>query len=146
MALIEDIHQIISTYGTGRRIRSEKSTGGCTKKMHCPNRGKEMPMPRHIDAHRAENLLRMCGTYHRVISFDTVIDVLHDTQTADVVERKKGKWIWLSSTYDRTPCEMRFMCSECHHETIVHSNEMASPWENYCPVCGAEMTGGDGNE
>lgn len=53
-------------------------------------------------------------------------------------QRKKGKWIWLSSTYDRTPCEMRYMCSECHHETIVHSNEMASPWENYCPVCGAE--------
>lgn len=37
-------------------------------------------------------------------------------------ERKKGKWQWLSSTYDRTPCEMRYMCSECHHETILHSN------------------------
>lgn len=31
-----------------------------------------------------------------------------DTQTVDVVERKKGTWVWLSSTYDRIPCEMRY--------------------------------------
>ena len=54
-------------------------------------------------------------------------------------ERKKGKWVWLSSTYDRVPCEMRFMCSECHHETIVHTNGTSEPWENYCPNCGADM-------
>lgn len=55
--------------------------------------------------------------------------------------RKKGKWIWLSSTYDRNPCEMRYMCSVCHHETILHSNGLSYPWENYCANCGADMTG-----
>ena len=57
------------------------------------------------------------------------------------IERKKGKWQWLSSTYDRTPCEMRYMCSECHHETILHSNETSYPWEKFCPNCGADMRG-----
>ena len=51
-------------------------------------------------------------------------------------ERKRGKWQWLSSTYDRTPCERRFMCSSCHHETITHGSD---PWEKYCPNCGARM-------
>ena len=53
-------------------------------------------------------------------------------------ERKKGKWIWLSSTYDRVPCEMKFMCSECHHEVITHDSD---PWERFCPNCGADMRG-----
>lgn len=51
-------------------------------------------------------------------------------------ERKRGKWQWLSSTYDRTPCEMRFRCSSCHHETITHGSD---PWKKYCPNCGARM-------
>ena len=27
--------------------------------------------------------------------------------TSDRVNVAHGKWVWLSSTYDRTPCEMR---------------------------------------
>ena len=57
-------------------------------------------------------------------------------------ERKRGKWQWLSSTYDRVPCEMRFRCSECHHETICHNNNMSEPWEHFCPNCGADMREG----
>lgn len=67
-------------------------------------------------------------------------ELLNGLPTADP-ERKKGKWIWLSSTYDRTPCEMRFWCSECHHETIVHTSGTSDPWEHYCPNCGADMRG-----
>lgn len=58
---------------------------------------------------------------------------------ADVVEVKHGRWIWLSSTYDRTPCEKRYWCDKCHHEVITHGSE---PWEKYCPNCGARMDGG----
>lgn len=53
-----------------------------------------------------------------------------------IEERKKGKWVWLSSTYDRVPCEMRFMCSDCHHEVITHD---CRPWEKFCPNCGVQM-------
>ena len=49
---------------------------------------------------------------------------------------KHGRWQWISSTYDRIPCEMRYRCDKCHHETITHEHE---PWEKYCPNCGAKM-------
>ena len=48
---------------------------------------------RLIDAHRVENLLIMCGTYHGVIAYDTVISILHDVPTVDVPETNVGKWI-----------------------------------------------------
>jgi rubrerythrin len=51
---------------------------------------------------------------------------------------KEGEWIWLSSTYDRVPCEMRYWCSVCHHEEITHNDK---PWKHYCPNCGARMKG-----
>lgn len=47
-----------------------------------------------------------------------------------------GQWMWMSSTYDRIPCEIRYRCSECNHETITHN---APPWEKFCPNCGAKM-------
>ena len=49
----------------------------------------------------------------------------------------KGKWKWISCTTDRIPREVRYGCSECKHETIVHGDEL--PWEKYCPSCGARM-------
>ncbi len=58
---------------------------------------------------------------------------------ADVRPVAKAEWVWMSSTYDRTPCEMRYECSACHHETISHGHE---PWEKFCPNCGAKMDGG----
>ena len=51
-------------------------------------------------------------------------------------EVPKGKWVWVSSTFDRTPCEMRFRCSNCHRETITHGQK---PWGKFCPNCEAEM-------
>lgn len=51
---------------------------------------------------------------------------------------KEGEWRWLSSTYDRVPCEMRYWCSVCHHEEITHNDK---PWKRYCPNCGARMKG-----
>lgn len=38
---------------------------------------------RTVDAHRIENLLQMCGSYHGVIAYDTVIAVLHDVPTIE---------------------------------------------------------------
>lgn len=97
-------------------------------------------MPRYIDADAVKKFVFETGFY-----CDTdedkqyTAEIIDSFPTADVVERKRGKWIWLSSTYDRVPCEMRYMCSECHHETIIHSNEMSTPWEKFCPNCGADM-------
>ena len=62
--------------------------------------------------------------------------LIADAPTVEAVPVKHGRWQWISSTYDRTPCEMRYMCDKCRHETITHGHE---PWEKYCPNCGAKM-------
>ena len=51
---------------------------------------------RIVDAHRIENLLQMCGSYHGVIAYDTVISILHDVPTVDVPETNFGNWIPVS--------------------------------------------------
>lgn len=52
---------------------------------------------------------------------------------------KEGEWVWLSSTYDRVPCEVRYWCSVCHHEETTYNG--CKPLHKYCPNCGARMKG-----
>lgn len=64
--------------------------------------------------------------------FDDAIWDLDHSETADVVERKKGKWI-----RSRMPVTgaIEHRCSEC--DTPYY---MAFCFQmNYCPNCGAEM-------
>lgn len=68
-----------------------------------------------------------------------IVERIKAIPAADVRPVVKAKWVWLSSTYDRIPCEMRYECSACYHETISHGNK---PWEKFCPNCGAKMDGG----
>lgn len=56
---------------------------------------------RLIDAHRVENLLQMCGSYHGVIAYDTVISILHDVPTIDAPQ-------WISVT-ERLPEEKTYV-------------------------------------
>lgn len=65
------------------------------------------------------------------------IRVVEKSPTIDAELVRHGKWKWLSCTYDRVPREKEYECSECHHKTIVHGDDM--PWEKYCPNCGARM-------
>lgn len=65
-----------------------------------------------------------------------ITDLVNGIPAVDAAPVVHGKWIWMSSTFDRIPCEMRYRCSECHHETITH---VIDPWEDYCPHCGAKM-------
>ena len=62
--------------------------------------------------------------------------IIKEAPSEDVAPVIHGKWVWLSSTYDRNPCERRFWCSRCHHEVITHDSD---PWEKFCPNCGAKM-------
>ena len=70
-------------------------------------------------------------------------EALEMVPTVDAVPVRHGRWQWISSTYDRIPCEKRYWCSKCHHETITHDSE---PWERFCPNCGARMDGKDGDQ
>lgn len=68
--------------------------------------------------------------------FDKMIEPLN-AEVGNAEPVRHGKWKWLSCTYDRVPKEKEYECSECHHKTIVHGDDM--PWEKYCPNCGAKM-------
>ena len=103
-------------------------------------------MSRYIDADELIPLIRLGETNEYTelgvgrnggIAF--AIERIKQMPTADVRENVHGEWIWLSSTHDRIPCEMKFWCSVCHHEVIIHSSELSKPWENFCPNCGADM-------
>ena len=78
-------------------------------------------------------------TEEQCVQFRAMIDL---APTVDAVPVVHGRWQWISSTYDRIPCEKRYWCSKCHHETITHDSE---PWEKFCPHCGAKMDGKDGD-
>ena len=91
--------------------------------------GQKGKMMRLIDA---DKVLKH-KTDHDMIS----THLIYNAPTVDAVPVRHGKWKWLSCTYDRVPKEKEYECSNCHHKTIVHGDDM--PWEKYCPNCGAKM-------
>ena len=89
-------------------------------------------MKRLIDANA---LMRDIEQYH--LSDGKFQHWVEVQPTIDAEPVRHGKWKWLSCTYDRVPKEKEYECSECHHKTIVHGDDM--PWEKYCPNCGCRM-------
>lgn len=98
-------------------------------------------MARYIDADALKTIQSIQKADFN--SIKTIRGWIDDAPTADVRENTKAKWQWLSSTYDRTPCEMSFYCSNCHCQVITHN---MNPWEKFCPNCGADMRGGSEDE
>lgn len=69
------------------------------------------------------------GVFPIKIGFDAIVKVINDTPTADVVERKKGKW-----TYN-SPVTVK--CDQCGY---VIGDWDASEYA-FCPHCGSDMRG-----
>lgn len=100
-------------------------------------------MPRYIDADElkewVKNWLYKDRYYHngrvsRTILVTELYDILEQMPTANVVERKSGKWIWMGEKGDS-----RFMCSVCKSkENVPTCNGEPTIWW-YCPNCGADM-------
>ena len=88
-------------------------------------------MPRYVDV---EDAIYELERAFPVDDYGKIIRCISRTPTADVVERKIGKWIWMGEQGDS-----RFMCSVCKSKENVPTI-MGKPtvWE-YCPNCGAEM-------
>ena len=92
------------------------------------------------------DLISRCALFNKLATVQTLGEaygVIQGMETVDAVPVVHGKWEWISSTYDRIPCEKRYQCSKCHHETITHESD---PWEKFCPNCGAKMDGKDGEQ
>lgn len=90
---------------------------------------------------KGNDLISRCKLFNALAPVQTLGEaygVIQGMKTEDAVPVVHGQWEWISSTYDRTPCEKRYQCSKCHHETITHESD---PWEKFCPNCGARMEG-----
>ena len=89
--------------------------------------GKKNKTPRYIDANRLIDLATHEGAYGYVDVHD-----IYNAPTADVVERKKGKWI---EGEDPSCFGWDFIqCSACGYKR-TRDGEIF----DFCPNCGAEM-------
>lgn len=61
------------------------------------------------------------------------VDAIADIPAADVVERKHGKWLDVTTLDNEFIC---WVCSECRHG----ADFVYEPY-NFCPNCGAYMRG-----
>lgn len=86
-----------------------------------------MTMARYIDADAFRNTI-MCQPKNMGANY--VLELVSKAPTADVVERKTGKWI--NVFIDGLGLNgLEFECSECGKRSAGRTN--------YCAYCGAEM-------
>lgn len=70
----------------------------------------------------------MCGA----CPLGSAFDAIEELPTADVVERKKGKWKTVMLDHEAFGVRpTTFYCSECHQITTFRTF--------FCPNCGADM-------
>lgn len=98
-------------------------------------------MARYINADEAVNALKRWFKFpdynkgeKNIIA--CAITMLEEAPTADVVERKRGKWI-INESYIK--------CSNCKDMWSNDDIEMIKSF-NFCPNCGARMVRGDKDE
>ena len=74
-----------------------------------------------------------------VFTLASMNDSLKSIPAADVRPVVRGRW-----ELDRDPGEpWRYVCNICGEKT--KDTVMGKPRANFCPNCGADMRGGDGN-
>lgn len=106
-------------------------------------------MSRYIDADALIDRMKKDPLFTLVERYG-VTGVIEAEPTADVVERKKGRWkIKTINTFDlaygSTGYEPVYECSVCGsvEESYLRLDEPIMPedadFPNYCPNCGAEM-------
>lgn len=69
----------------------------------------------------------------KTTGFAILMRVLRKIPAADVVERKQGKWLDVTTLDNEFIC---WVCSECRHG----ADFVYEPY-NYCPNCGSYMRG-----
>ena len=79
----------------------------------------------------AVNRIRLSKNETWYSFYQKVLNELCKLPSADVVERKHGKWIMHID--DLVPVESTMECSECHHEQSLIIDD------NFCPNCGTKM-------
>lgn len=68
-----------------------------------------------------------------------ILNAFAKEPSADVVERKRGKWVLIGSRLESRP----YACSKCNYAFQVDTVMDKTAW-NFCPNCGAELEAADG--
>jgi len=90
-------------------------------------------MPRYIDADVLKH--ELCIRQH-MLNADSLwktLEIMDAQPTADVVERKKGKWI-----VEGHHPNYLLRCSACQ-EIAMWAGGISYIYPNFCPKCGADM-------
>ena len=96
---------------------------------------------RLIDADELENALAHFKGTKDTLYYDEIKMYIDDAPTIEAEPVRHGRWLtWEEILHvdKRAPNNLGVFCSMCNK----HSDNMT----NYCPVCGAEMDGGEKNE
>lgn len=92
-------------------------------------------MPRYIDAERLDEIVEDLNENHNTgitrYEYKRISAVLWEFPTADVVERKKGKW--------QEICSAQYWQYTYEHYRCTNCGLPADCAFRYCPNCGAEM-------
>lgn len=78
-----------------------------------------------------ENERAICGA--ELTTFCEILMRIKDWPAADVVEVKRGRWIW----NEECCC---WVCSNCYLSALNNWRGLSTE-SNYCPNCGADMRG-----
>ena len=89
-------------------------------------------MARYIDADAFRHTI-MCQPKNMSVNY--VLELISKAPTADVVERKKGKW----KPFDRTWGRSIYHCTACGEAEDCPTVMGKVIWP-FCPNCGAEMS------
>jgi rRNA maturation protein Nop10 len=107
---------------------------------------------RYIDANKlrkdVEDLHDCYNGFSDTYDKACIIGLIDEQPTADVVKRKKGKWIIKDNPGTGW---YRVTCSECGEDVtstipVIGFFPNAKPIWNFCPECGADMREGSNNE
>lgn len=83
--------------------------------------------------------LLMGHTTDEDVMFKTMVSIVEEQPTADVVEVKQGEWIKFSlGSFDYVD---RYQCSVCRNIVLSYPKNIDS--FIYCHKCGARMKGGN---
>lgn len=92
-------------------------------------------MPRYIDADALkDNIAVLFERNEKLIDewlANCVDDVIDEQPSADVVERKTGKWVYSSFG--------GYHCSECGKQAPFWCFASTQQLSDFCPNCGADM-------
>ncbi len=82
---------------------------------------------------RIDAIHAITAAFDELLSVADAVEILDKLPAADVVERKRGKWIGGELGY----------CSCCGHEGCASDIWTGCEENQYCPNCGADMRGED---